>query len=138
MGVRASAGRKETADVMKDHARLYVPSAGIFMPGQAIGRMGGKPVTEALSKKLVKDAAQGGKSFAEQAFPMRVRIQVKIPKPGGGFSRMVEEVQGLNQTHALQRAEANWPGAQISLLNTLKNTATKTKALKPGGIRQVK
>ena len=135
---RAPAGRKETADIQKDHARLFVPTAGIFASGQAIGRMGGKPITETLAKKLVKEVGQGGKSFAEQAFPTTVRVQVKIPKIGGGFQRFVSEVKGLNQTHALQRAEANWEGAQISLLNTIKNSATKSKALAPGGIKNVK
>jgi len=114
---RTKFGRKEALESAESQAETFVPAfGGIFSPGRAIGRVAGKEVTEEMSKRLIADS-QKAKSFVEQMFPSTIRVMVKQPKIGGGFTRFVDEVKGLNSTHAAMRAEANWPGSQISILN---------------------
>jgi hypothetical protein len=113
---RAKFGTKGAEKSASEFAELFNPVlGGIFSVGRAIGRVAGKDITDDLLKRLISETK--GKAFLDQLFPTTVRVMVKQKKAGGGFSRIVDEIKGLNTTHALQRAEANWPGSQISLLN---------------------
>lgn len=121
MAIRSPHKTKEASKKFK--ASSGPVGGGFMFTGRAIGRVGGKATASQISK-MVKS---GGKSFGEQKYKSSVRVLVKQKvlkqSPSGkvveGYQRFRSEVKGLNPTHAMQRAESNWPGSQISVLRSI-------------------
>ena len=59
----------------------------------------------------------GAMPYAEQAFPVSLRVRVHFPAEAGRGADVFEDaVKGLNAGHAMARARSNWPGAIIESL----------------------
>ena len=58
---------------------------------------------------------KSGKPFAEQRYSYSQPVRVTFHGGKGQFGdSFIDEVKGLNRTHALERARRNWPGARIT------------------------
>lgn len=110
-GVSSGASNQETQDALFAAMGLLVPGAG---KGASLLRKS----ASALPYQNVPDSLMGfrrggqNKGFHESQFhheqPVRVRLE-----DGQVFD---DAIKGLNQSHALERARRNWPGAKIEPL----------------------
>jgi len=101
--------------------------------GEVGSREGGQAKTgAALGYENVPDNLMGirkdgrGKAFEEQGYSKEQDVKVTFLDTGDTFT---DTIKGLNQSHTLERARRNWPGASIEAIGDIRSVIKGTPAL---------